>query len=354
MFPPNVAGKKLLNVGSPGVVVRSSISLVVLALAFAGSLGTAGAQDYPPQPVGPGYAVPPPVYRDANGAPIDPRYVQPAPNEDAYPGGPARASYFPPQPLPSPDDRPPAFVAGASGDVTGSINSPPAVPAQAAAPPPSSPTRVASLPGQSQPEQNSDAQLPSRFQRQVVDFPTSEPAGTIIIDTPNTYLYLVLGNGKAMRYGIGVGRDGFTWSGTERITRMKEWPDWFPPKEMIDRQPYLPRFMAGGESNPLGARAMYLGNTLYRIHGTNDPTSIGKYTSSGCIHLTNEDVEDLYSRVQIGTRVVVLPATMPTALSDVPQTPPASAPRQYSAAQQYSAGPQAAGAPPMPPAPLTR
>ena len=157
---------------------------------------------------------------------------------------------------------------------------------------------MASLPGQSQPVQNADAQLPSRFQRQVVNFPTPEPAGTIIIDTPNTYLYLVLGQGKAMRYGIGVGRDGFTWSGTERITRMKEWPDWFPPKEMIDRQPYLPRFMAGGESNPLGARAMYLGNTLYRIHGTNDPTSIGKYTSSGCIHLTNEDVEDLYSRVQ--------------------------------------------------------
>ena len=151
-----------------------------------------------------------------------------------------------------------------------------------------------------------------------------------------------------MRYGIGVGRDGFTWSGTERITRMKEWPDWFPPKEMIDRQPYLPRFMAGGESNPLGARAMYLGNTLYRIHGTNDPTSIGKYTSSGCIHLTNEDVEDLYSRVGIGTRVVVLPATMPAALSDVPQAPP------YTPGQQYSAGPQAAGGPPMPPAPVTR
>ena len=328
--------------------MRTSISLVVVALALAGSLGTASAQDYPPQPVAPGYAVPPPVYRDASGAPIDPRYVQPAPNEDRYSGGPDRASYLPPQPLPSPDDRPPAYVAGASGDVTGSINSPPAPAQEAAAPQPSPPTVVASLPAQSQPVQNTDAQLPSRFQRQVVNFPTPEPAGTIIIDTPNTYLYLVLGQGKAMRYGIGVGRDGFTWSGTERITRMKEWPDWFPPKEMIDRQPYLPRFMAGGESNPLGARAMYLGNTLYRIHGTNDPTSIGKYTSSGCIHLTNEDVEDLYSRVGIGTRVVVLPATMPTALSDVPQAPP------YTSGQQYSAGPQAAGGPPIPPAPLTR
>ena len=151
-----------------------------------------------------------------------------------------------------------------------------------------------------------------------------------------------------MRYGIGVGREGFTWSGTERISRMKEWPDWFPPKEMIDRQPYLPRFMAGGESNPLGARALYLGNTLYRIHGTNDPSTIGKYMSSGCIRLTNEDVEDLYSRVGVGTRVVVLPATMPTALSDVPQAP------QDSAAQQYSAPPQYSTAPPIPPAPMTR
>jgi lipoprotein-anchoring transpeptidase ErfK/SrfK len=117
----------------------------------------------------------------------------------------------------------------------------------------------------------------------------------------------VLGNNKAMRYGIGVGREGFTWTGTERISRMKEWPDWFPPKEMIDRQPYLPRFMAGGDTNPLGARAMYLGNTLYRIHGTNQPSTIGTFVSSGCIRLTNEDVADLYSRVSVGTRVVVLP-----------------------------------------------
>ena len=140
---------------------------------------------------------------------------------------------------------------------------------------------------------------------------TKEPAGTIIVDTANTYLYLVLGDGKAIRYGMGVGREGFTWTGTERISKMKEWPDWFPPSEMIDRQPYLPRVMAGGPGNPLGARAMYLGNTLYRIHGTNQPSTIGHYVSSGCIGMLNEDVEDLYSRVQVGTRVVVLPGKPP-------------------------------------------
>jgi lipoprotein-anchoring transpeptidase ErfK/SrfK len=169
-------------------------------------------------------------------------------------------------------------------------------------------TAVASLPPDIRPEQPEErTELPPQFKRQVVNYPTNEPPGTIIVDTPNTYLYLVLGHGQAMRYGIGVGREGFTWTGTERISRMKEWPDWFPPKEMIDRQPYLPRFMAGGPSNPLGARAMYLGHTLYRIHGTNQPSTIGTTVSSGCIRLVNEDVEDLYSRVQVGTRVVVLP-----------------------------------------------
>ena len=154
------------------------------------------------------------------------------------------------------------------------------------------------------------------MRRQVVGYVTSEPAGTIIIDTPHTYLYLVLGKGKALRYGIGVGREGFTWSGSERISRMTEWPDWHPPKEMIERQPYLPRFMAGGETNPLGARALFLGNTLYRIHGTNQPSTIGKFVSSGCIRLTNEDIEDLYRKVNIGTRVVVLAGASPaTAMS---------------------------------------
>ena len=120
----------------------------------------------------------------------------------------------------------------------------------------------------------------------LVDYPTKESAGTVIIDTPNTYLYLVLGNGKALRYGVGVGREGFTWSGVQQVTRMAEWPDWNPPEEMIVRQPYLPRFMAGGETNPLGARALYLGKTVYRIHGTNQPSTIGTFVSSGCIRLT--------------------------------------------------------------------
>jgi hypothetical protein len=130
---------------------------------------------------------------------------------------------------------------------------------------------------------------------------------TVIIDTPHTYLYYVLAGGKAIRYGIGVGRDGFTWSGTQSVTKKAEWPDWTPPPEMIKRQPYLPREMAGGPGNPLGARAMYLGSTEYRIHGTNAPETIGTHVSSGCIRLTNEDVTDLYSRVSVGTKVIVLP-----------------------------------------------
>ncbi|MFG1416452.1 L,D-transpeptidase family protein [Xanthobacter sp. V0B-10] len=151
--------------------------------------------------------------------------------------------------------------------------------------------------------------VPDRFRRQTVDYVTTQPAGTIVIDTPNTYLYYVVGNGKAIRYGIGVGRDGFTWSGTERITGKKEWADWRPPAEMIQRQPYLPRFMAGGPGNPLGARTMYLGGTVYRIHGTNEPQTIGKFVSSGCFRMLNNDVEDLYDRVKTGTKVVILPKT---------------------------------------------
>jgi lipoprotein-anchoring transpeptidase ErfK/SrfK len=150
-------------------------------------------------------------------------------------------------------------------------------------------------------------EMPARLKRQMVGYATREAPGTIIIDTPNTYLYLVLGGGQAMRYGIGVGRDGFTWAGTQSITKKAEWPDWTPPPEMIARQPYLPRQMAGGPGNPLGARAMYLGGTIYRIHGTNAPGTIGTRVSSGCIRLTNEDVADLYSRVNVGTKVVVLP-----------------------------------------------
>jgi len=150
-------------------------------------------------------------------------------------------------------------------------------------------------------------ELPAALRRQVVAYATSQPAGTIIIDTPHTYLYLTLGNGQALRYGIGVGREGFTWSGVQTIVRKAEWPDWIPPAEMVARQPYLPRWVGGGPGNPLGARAMYLGNTDYRIHGTNDPTTIGKHVSSGCIRLQNADVIDLFNRVGVGTRVVVLP-----------------------------------------------
>jgi lipoprotein-anchoring transpeptidase ErfK/SrfK len=154
---------------------------------------------------------------------------------------------------------------------------------------------------------DSRAELPSHLRRQIVSYPTSEPAGTIVVDTPHTYLYYVLGNGRAVRYGIGVGRDGFRWSGTQHVARKAEWPDWHPPAEMVARQPYLPRFMAGGPSNPLGARALYLGNSIYRIHGTNSPSTIGGRVSSGCIRMLNDDVVDLYQRVKVGTRVVVLP-----------------------------------------------
>ena len=173
------------------------------------------------------------------------------------------------------------------------------------------PSNMAAFPPDVRPETGPKKELLPQFRRTLVDYYTKEPAGTIIIDTPNTYLYLVLGNGKALRYGVGVGREGFTWSGVQQVTRMAEWPDWNPPEEMIVRQPYLPRFMAGGETNPLGARALYLGKTVYRIHGTNQPSTIGTFVSSGCIRLTNEDVMDLYSRVKVGTRVVVLPGRPP-------------------------------------------
>jgi lipoprotein-anchoring transpeptidase ErfK/SrfK len=145
-----------------------------------------------------------------------------------------------------------------------------------------------------------------KYEKQVVDYDGKESAGTVVIDTPNKFLYLVQGNGKAMRYGIGVGRPGFTWSGIKTISAKKEWPDWTPPTEMIARRPDLPRHMEGGPQNPLGARAMYLGSTLYRIHGSNEPWTIGTNVSSGCIRMRNEDVIDLYGRVNVGARVVVI------------------------------------------------
>jgi lipoprotein-anchoring transpeptidase ErfK/SrfK len=148
-------------------------------------------------------------------------------------------------------------------------------------------------------------QLPAEFRKQMVYYRTTEAPGTIIISTAERHLYLVQGNDRALRYGIGVGRDGFQWQGLLSITRKAEWPDWTPPPEMIQRQPYLPRFMAGGPGNPLGARAMYLGTTVYRIHGTNRPDTIGTAISSGCFRLVNADVADLYGRVPVGTKVIV-------------------------------------------------
>jgi lipoprotein-anchoring transpeptidase ErfK/SrfK len=172
---------------------------------------------------------------------------------------------------------------------------------------PSDNMMVPNQPALSDEGDGSSSVVPERLRRTVVAFDSREPAGTVIIDTGNTALYYVLGQGRAIRYGVGVGREGFTWSGVQTLSRKAEWPDWHPPAEMIARQPYLPRFMAGGPGNPLGARAMYLGSSEYRIHGTNDPSTIGKFVSSGCIRLTNEDVADLFSRVDVGTRVVVLP-----------------------------------------------
>jgi lipoprotein-anchoring transpeptidase ErfK/SrfK len=160
--------------------------------------------------------------------------------------------------------------------------------------------------GDQQYEQQASRDIDPRYERQEVAYSGKEAPGTIVIDTPNKFLYLVESNGRAIRYGVGVGRPGFTWAGVHSISAKKEWPDWVPPDEMLQRQPGLPHFMAGGPNNPLGARAMYLGSTLYRIHGSNEPWTIGHNVSSGCIRLRNADVIDLYGRVKVGTKVVVL------------------------------------------------
>lgn len=150
-----------------------------------------------------------------------------------------------------------------------------------------------------------EERLPAVYRPQLVFFRTTEPPGTIIVHTSERFLYVVQENNRALRYGIGVGREGFQWQGLVKISRKAEWPDWTPPAEMIARQPYLPRFMAGGPGNPMGARALYLGKTVYRIHGTNQPQTIGHAVSSGCFRLVNADVIDLYGRIPVGTRVVV-------------------------------------------------
>jgi lipoprotein-anchoring transpeptidase ErfK/SrfK len=303
--------------------------------------GRALAQNYPPPPV---QSYPPQSYP----APVRPPLpMQADPDDDLDALGPPRTFGFPGGRPPPPGVQyggravypqdadpyaaplPPPPFANPNGAPPPAYGAVPSAPYQgqddAVRPPlsigPGDRGALAALPPDYQPE-TGPAQLAPQFRRTMIDLRSKEPAGTIIIDTPNTYLYLVLGNGKAMRYGIGVGREGFTWAGTERISRMAEWPDWHPPSEMIDRQPYLPRFMAGGESNPLGARALYLGKTLYRIHGTNQPSTIGTFVSSGCIRLTNDDVADLYSRVQVGTRVVVMPGTPPDTAQAGPMASP--------------------------------
>jgi len=174
--------------------------------------------------------------------------------------------------------------------------------AQAFRPPPES-MQIEDQPGY-EPDPSAE-QLPAIYQRQMVFYRTTEQPGTIIVEASERFLYVVQGNSRALRYGIGVGRDGFQWSGLLKISRKAEWPDWTPPPEMIARQPYLPRFMAGGPGNPLGARALYLGNTVYRIHGTNQPQTIGQSVSSGCFRLVNPDVIDLFDRIPVGTKVIV-------------------------------------------------
>jgi lipoprotein-anchoring transpeptidase ErfK/SrfK len=298
----------------------------------------------------------PPVYSNRSGAPTgpilspdDPRYGRPdGPPPVIYsdrPAGPPQQTYSDRgNAVPNQDDRalrPPETV-GAPGTMTGSV--PPPVGADGR------PMVLSALPPEEQPEA-APAQLPPNLRRQEVTFPTKEPAGTLIVDTPNTYLYYVLGGGRAIRYGVRVGRDGFTWTGVQKISRKAEWPDWHPPPEMIDRQPYLPRFMAGGPGNPLGARAMYLGNTVYRIHGTNQPSTIGKFVSSGCIGMLNEDVSDLFDRVKVGTRVVVLPGGPPPGSTTTASAAPVPGPNAGAALPPANATPgmQPSAVPPLPP-----
>jgi lipoprotein-anchoring transpeptidase ErfK/SrfK len=292
---------------------------------------------------------PPGGYSGPVMSPDDPRYGRTDPPAVIYANRPGAT----PQPYGSPaaDDqgRPPGAVGSAS--VTGTVQPP-----QGAGPQGPDNKSVMLLPPEEQPE-SGPANLAPNLRRQEVAFATKEPAGTIIVDTPHTYLYYVLGNGRAIRYGVRVGRDGFTWTGVQKITRKAEWPDWHPPPEMIDRQPYLPRFMAGGPGNPLGARAMYLGSTVYRIHGTNQPSTIGKFVSSGCIGMLNEDVSDLFDRVKVGTRVVVWPGNPPASTT----TTASAAPMPGSTAGQAMppSGPApgtnpATAVPPLPPAVTVR
>ena len=354
------------------MIFRTAGAIATLLLGLGGSGSQALAQFYPPPPAYPPPQAypPPPVYTphrplqpvaeaddqiyDLNGRPVPPAAVAPQASEPqpGYGrGGPAypEEAVIPPPPGGGqgylPVQPPQGYEPAAAGTrpYYGAPMPPPPAEQEATRPPMpigpgqidqaatgvtgGDPRNMAAFPAEVRPETGPKKALPPQFRRALVDYYTKEPAGTLIVDTQNTYLYLVLGQGKAMRYGIGVGREGFTWSGSEKVTRMAEWPDWHPPEEMIERQPYLPRFMAGGDGNPLGARALYLGKTIYRIHGTNQPSTIGTFVSSGCIRLTNDDVTDLYTRVKVGTRVVVLPGKPPAPVAATPPAaPPAAAP----------------------------
>src|SRR3954451_16890995 len=334
-----------------------------------------------PAPTGPilspddpryGRTAPAPVYSDRSAptptgpvlSPDDPRYGRPAGPPaviygDRSPGSQQQPAYsdrgdsrIPGAGIVYPNDdraglRPPGAVGAALAPATGALPQP-----QQGAD--GRPVQLAALPPEEQPEVG-PAQLTAHLRRQEVTFPTKEPAGTIVVDTSNTHLYYILGGGRAIRYGVRVGRDGFTWNGVRKISRKAEWPDWHPPTEMIERQPYLPRFMAGGPGNPLGARAMYLGSTVYRIHGTNQPSTIGKFVSSGCIGMLNEDVSDLFDRVKVGTRVVVMPGSPPTTTSTASASPmPGASGPPTAPAQVYGAAPgnQPTVVPPLP-APVT-
>jgi lipoprotein-anchoring transpeptidase ErfK/SrfK len=308
---------------------RSLLTLPVIAILSAGAASTqAFAQTAAPQS-GPLQSLMGLFRTEAQAQTRDPRAVE----TEALPAPGPAAPYTGPQSFGNQSGHQfgdqvgqPAPQAAPAAPQTEAMRPPAAISGgPSAAPAPVAPAAsVMALPADEQPEQGQPKELPPNLKRQLVDYVTKEPAGTIIVDTANTYLYLVLGGDKALRYGVRVGREGFTWTGTERISRMKEWPDWHPPAEMIERQPYLPRFMAGGNGNPLGARAMYLGKTLYRIHGTNQPSTIGTYVSSGCVGMLNEDVEDLFSRVQVGTRVVVLPGKAPDAVANAGPPSPAN------------------------------
>src|SRR5712664_4245007 len=324
-------------------------------------------------PADPRYGRPlgaPPVYSDRGAptgpilSPDDPRYGRTdGPPPVIYsdrPAGPPQQTYsdrgnddgrLPGSGFIYPNDdnlglRPPGAIGGPPGTFTGTVQPAPVGPD-------GRPTVMSALPPDEQPEVGT-APLPANLRRQEVTFPTKEPAGTLIVDTPNTYLYYVLGGGRAIRYGVRVGRDGFTWTGVQKISRKAEWPDWHPPTEMIKRQPYLPRFMAGGPGNPLGARAMYLGSTVYRIHGTNQPSTIGKFVSSGCIGMLNEDVSDLFDRVKVGTRVVVMPGGPPpgTATASAQPLPGPAGAAQAPAQMSAVPGMQPTVVPPLP-APVT-